>query len=63
MNKKNYIRISIFSLLGAFAGYAYYFFIGCKSGTCPITSNWEISTLYGLIAGIVIGIPSNKKKD
>lgn len=63
MKKKNYLRISIFSLLGALAGYAYYYFIGCKSGTCPITSNWEISTLYGLIAGIIIGLPSNKKKE
>ncbi len=37
-------------LLGAMGGYAYYFFIGCVSGTCPITSNPWISTAYG--AGI-----------
>ena len=37
-------------LLGATGGYAYYYFIGCVSGSCPITSNPWISTAYG--AGI-----------
>jgi phage shock protein E len=37
--------------LGALAGYAYYYFIGCTSGTCPITSNPWISTVYGAAMG------------
>ena len=37
--------------LGAVAGYAYYFFIGCTSGSCPITSNPWISTVYGAAMG------------
>ncbi|CUT02708.1 DUF6132 family protein [Candidatus Chrysopegis kryptomonas] len=41
----------IFVFAGALAGYLYYFFIGCKSGTCPITSNPYFSTLYGGILG------------
>ena len=41
--------------LGALAGYAYYHFIGCTSGTCPITSNPWISTIYGAaMAGLLV---------
>ena len=41
-------------VIGAVAGFAYYRFIGCASGTCPITSNPWISTLYGAIMGFMI---------
>jgi hypothetical protein len=40
--------------VGAVAGYAYYKFIGCASGTCPITSNPYISTIYGALLGALI---------
>ncbi|RJQ62887.1 MAG: hypothetical protein C4517_05430 [Stygiobacter sp.] len=48
---------------GASLGYAYYYFIGCTSGTCPITSNPWISTIYGGVAGLIISFPSKKKAD
>jgi hypothetical protein len=38
-------------LLGATAGYLYYRFVGCASGTCAITSSPTISTLYGAVMG------------
>lgn len=38
-------------LLGAGGGYAYYYFIGCNSGTCAITSNPVNSVLYGMVMG------------
>lgn len=41
-------------LLGAAAGYAYYHFVGCATGTCPITSNPYISTGYGALLGLVL---------
>jgi hypothetical protein len=37
--------------IGALCGYAYYSFVGCASGTCPITSNPFISTAYGAFTG------------
>jgi hypothetical protein len=36
---------------GALAGYAYYYYIGCASGTCAITSRPLNSTLYGALMG------------
>jgi len=38
-------------LIGAVGGYAYYYFVGCASGTCAITSKPLNSTLYGAIMG------------
>ena len=41
-------------MLGAAAGYGYYYFVGCSSGHCPITSNPWISTAYGAVFGYLI---------
>ena len=38
-------------LAGAAGGFLYYHFIGCSSGTCPITSHPLNSTLYGAVMG------------
>jgi hypothetical protein len=39
--------------LGAAGGYLYYYFIGCQSGSCPITSNPWSSIFYGSVIGLV----------
>ena len=39
------------TLLGAVGGYLYYYFIGCTSGSCAITSQPVNSTLYGALMG------------
>jgi hypothetical protein len=41
-------------VLGALAGFAYYKFVGCASGACPITSNPFISTIYGAVMGALV---------
>lgn len=58
---KKIIVLLVSGAIGALLGYAYYYFIGCNSGACPLTSNWYVTTLYGLVAGIVVGFPSKKK--
>lgn len=47
------LRRGIPILLGAAGGFAYYYFIGCTGGTCPITSNPWVSTAYGGLIGFV----------
>lgn len=48
-------------LIGAAAGFAYWYFIGCTSGTCPIQSNWHTSTLYGGLLGYILPKSPGKK--
>ncbi len=49
--------------LGALGGFAYYTFIGCTTGTCPITSNPFSSTLYGGLLGFIVAasVPGKRK--
>lgn len=41
-------------VVGMVGGFLYYYFVGCASGTCPITSNPYISILYGGVMGYLI---------
>lgn len=51
INKKHIVYIALGALIGAAGGYAYWMFIGCESGTCPITSKPLNSTMYGVLMG------------
>ncbi len=50
------------SLLGAIAGYLYWRYVGCSSGTCPITSSPFMSTVYGIAMGSLLGGIFKRKK-
>ena len=49
--------------IGAVAGFSYWYFIGCVSGTCPIQSHWHTSTLYGGLLGYILPNGPKKKSD
>lgn len=66
MTKKTTIITGIGIAIGLVAGYAYYHFVGCASGTCAITSKPLNSTLYGgMMGGLLFNIfvTSPKKSD
>ena len=52
-------------LAGALAGFLYWNFVGCASGTCSITSKPVNSTLYGSMMGglLFTAFKKEKKKD
>jgi hypothetical protein len=47
-------RTGIGALAGSAVGFGYYAWIGCATGTCPITSNPVTATLYGALVGAVV---------
>ena len=51
---KRNIKTLAGALGGAIAGYCYYYFIGCASGSCLITSSPINSTLYGMVMGALL---------
>lgn len=47
--------LGIFGIvIGALAGYLYYQFVGCNSGSCSISSSPINSTLYGAVMGYLL---------
>lgn len=59
------IAITIVGIgIGCIAGYLYYYFVGCVSGSCAITSRPLNSTLYGgLMGGLLFNILLPNKKE
>ena len=60
--KKIMIKRVLPIFLGGILGFAYYYFIGCNSGSCAITSSPYISTMYGAFLGFIFAIPSKKNE-
>ncbi len=55
-------KISIMlTFVGAIVGCSYWYFVGCESGTCAITSVWYRTTIYGAIMGWLVGDLINDK--
>lgn len=55
MNKKKYITNIIITIIGLILGYIYWYKVGCNSGSCPITSRWYLTTIYGGLIGYLGG--------
>jgi len=61
MLKKHWLKL-VLTAVGAIGGFAYYYFVGCVSGTCAITSNPYISTAYGAVFGLLVSLLLPEKK-
>lgn len=48
-------------VIGGIAGYLYYHYIGCRSGSCPINSNPYFSIAWGAVIGYLLGDMFRKK--
>ena len=48
------IRLIIGAIVGGVLGFGIYRFIGCASGTCPITSSPWLSTIFGIAFGALV---------
>ncbi|MDR0801148.1 DUF6132 family protein [Fluviicola sp.] len=52
---KKFVKKQLLAIIGitagAVAGFLYWKFAGCSSGSCPITSKPLNSTLYGAVTG------------
>ena len=47
--------VAVFVVVGAVAGFFYWKYVGCLSGTCKIKSIWYMSTIYGALLGYITG--------
>lgn len=48
------LRLLIGLVIGGVLGFGYYYFIGCNSGGCAITSNPLRMTGYGMLFGALL---------
>ena len=60
--KRKVIITSTSIAVGLLGGFAYWYFIGCTSGTCPLTSNWYSTTLVGGVFGYLLSDSFKTKK-
>ena len=48
------LKLILGVVIGGGLGFAYYKFIGCSTGACPLTSNPWISSIYGAVLGALV---------
>ena len=53
---KNWLIPLLFTVGGALVGLAYYYFVGCATGSCAITSNPINSMLYMGLMGWLLSV-------
>ncbi|MGL4993005.1 MAG: DUF6132 family protein [Bacteroidales bacterium] len=58
---KNNLFTIIGVIIGLLGGYLYWYFVGCNSDTCPITSSPINSSLWGGSMGGLLFSMFNKK--
>ncbi len=54
ITKHRFFRLALGILAGALLGFLYWKFVGCKSGTCPLTNNpYKTVVLFSLMGGLL----------
>ena len=58
---KSYLPL-ILAVAGGIAGWLYYHFVGCVTGTCPIAANPFLMPIYGAVIGGLLGYAMKPEK-
>ena len=61
--RKNILLAISGIVIGTAGGFMYFYFIGCRTGSCPITSSPWLSMLWGATVGFLIFDMFRKKKE
>lgn len=56
------LRLLLGLVIGGALGYAYYYFIGCRGGSCPMWADPVRSTLVGMGFGAILLFDTSKPK-
>ena len=52
------MKLILGTAVGALLGIGYYTFVGCPTGTCPLTRNPWVTTIYGALLGVLFAASS-----
>lgn len=50
------LRPILGAVIGAAVGFAFYKFVGCRSGACPLTGNPWIATVWWGVIGTMVAM-------
>lgn len=60
--KRNNLLTVAGAVVGGVAGFAWWYYVGCASGTCPITSSPYMSVLWGMMIGGLLASSFRKEE-
>jgi hypothetical protein len=65
LKSPGFLKTSLGIVLGGIAGFLYFYFIGCRTGSCPITANPLSSVAMGGLFGFLVSgsFDTTKKED
>lgn len=65
LKSPGFLKTAIGIVLGGLAGFLYFYFIGCRTGSCPITANPLSSIAMGGLFGFLVSgsFDRTKKED
>jgi hypothetical protein len=63
LTKQAILKYALGGTIGAIIGLGYFYFVGCHSGTCAITSSAINSSIYGFAVGVLVADSIYSKKN